>query len=212
MRRFSRNRFLGVRLRLLREEHAMSFFTTATQHFYPGGGACNGSSTCTTQAQATSEMLSSAWVTGTNNTSTEACGTSTFLLSLRLSLQQYAFTDRANTNYPYRLTELNEYDLGTVGASNAFTAALWALDVMHWFAGNHAAGTNFHNNPWIPTDTIIPGDLTQYTLNCPSTEFRLHKQCVQQLDNRSQGIWHQGVRSERTWLHSRRERAGDQHA
>ena len=149
-----------------------SFFTTATQHYYPGGGACNGSSTCTTQAQATSEMLSSAWVTGTNNTSTEACGTST------CSYFPYGYLYNnmlspivTNTSYPYRLTELNEYDLGTVGASNAFTAALWALDVMHWFAGNDAAGTNFHNNPWIPTDTIIPGDLTQYTLNVPAQNF-----------------------------------------
>jgi hypothetical protein len=34
-----------------------SFLTAATQHYYPGSGACNGGSTCTTQAQATSEML-----------------------------------------------------------------------------------------------------------------------------------------------------------
>jgi hypothetical protein len=33
---------------------------------------------------------------------------------------------------------------------------------MHWFAANNAAGTNFHNYQWIPTDTIIPGDLTTY--------------------------------------------------
>jgi len=26
---------------------------------------------------------------------------------------------------------------------------------MHWFDGKNAAGTNFHNNPYIPNDTIV---------------------------------------------------------
>jgi hypothetical protein len=56
--------------------------------------------------------------------------------------------------YPFRLTELNDY-LGGVGhASNAFASALWALDVMHWWALNGAAGVNFHNNEWLLTDTV----------------------------------------------------------
>jgi hypothetical protein len=42
------------------------------------------------------------------------------------------------------------------GASNAFAAALWALDHLHWWAAHGAAGVNFHNKQWLHTDTIIP--------------------------------------------------------
>jgi len=27
---------------------------------------------------------------------------------------------------------------------------------MHWWAAHRMAGVNFHNNPWLPTDTIVP--------------------------------------------------------
>ena len=56
--------------------------------------------------------------------------------------------------YPYRLTELNDYLRGVFHASDAYAAALWALDVMHWWAEHGAAGVNFHNNEWFPTDTV----------------------------------------------------------
>lgn len=56
--------------------------------------------------------------------------------------------------YPYRLTELNDYLRGVYHASNAFASALWTLDVMHWWAEHGAAGVNFHNNEWFPTDTV----------------------------------------------------------
>jgi hypothetical protein len=42
------------------------------------------------------------------------------------------------------------------GASNAFAAALWALDHLHWWAAHGCAGVNFHNKQWVLTDTIIP--------------------------------------------------------
>jgi hypothetical protein len=45
---------------------------------------------------------------------------------------------------------------GVPDASNGFASALWALDYMHWWAAHHMAGVNFHNNPWLPTDTIVP--------------------------------------------------------
>jgi hypothetical protein len=68
---------------------------------------------------------------------------------------------------PYRMTEANDCLHGVVGASNGFAAALWALDYMHWWAAHGMAGVNFHNNPWIPTDTIVPN------LNpCPPTGCR----------------------------------------
>ena len=57
--------------------------------------------------------------------------------------------------YPYRLTELNDYLRGVFHASDAYASALWALDVMHWWAGHGAAGVNFHNNEWFPTDTVF---------------------------------------------------------
>lgn len=57
---------------------------------------------------------------------------------------------------PYRMTEANDCLHGVMGASDGFASALWALDYMHWWAAHHMAGVNFHNNPWIPTDTIIP--------------------------------------------------------
>lgn len=56
--------------------------------------------------------------------------------------------------YPYRLTELNDYLGGVKNASDAFASALWALDVMHWWAAHGAAGVNFHNNEWLLTDTV----------------------------------------------------------
>jgi hypothetical protein len=57
---------------------------------------------------------------------------------------------------PYRMTETNDCLHGVPGASNGFASALWALDDMHWWAAHHMAGVNFHNNPWLPTDTIVP--------------------------------------------------------
>ena len=62
----------------------------------------------------------------------------------------------ASYGVPYRMTEANDCLHGVVGASNGFASALWALDYMHWWAAHGMAGVNFHNNPWIPTDTIVP--------------------------------------------------------
>jgi hypothetical protein len=56
----------------------------------------------------------------------------------------------------YRLTESNDYLGGVQGASDAYAAALWALDHLHWFAAHGAAGVNFHNRRGIFTATIVP--------------------------------------------------------
>lgn len=46
---------------------------------------------------------------------------------------------------PCRLEEVNSYfNGGAPGASNTFTAALWGLEFMHWWAAHDAAGLNFH--------------------------------------------------------------------
>ena len=46
---------------------------------------------------------------------------------------------------PYRLEEVNSYfNGGAQGASDTFTAALWGLEFMYWWAAHEAAGLNFH--------------------------------------------------------------------
>jgi hypothetical protein len=46
---------------------------------------------------------------------------------------------------PYRLEEVNSYfNGGARGASDTFTAALWGLEFMYWWASHQAAGLNFH--------------------------------------------------------------------
>ena len=45
----------------------------------------------------------------------------------------------------YRLEETNSYAHGgEEGASNAYVAALWALDYCYWWASHQASGINFH--------------------------------------------------------------------
>jgi hypothetical protein len=61
-----------------------------------------------------------------------------------------------SNGFSYRLTEINDYLGGVTNASNAFASALWALDVLHWWAAAPGcAGINFHNNEWLLTDTIF---------------------------------------------------------
>jgi hypothetical protein len=45
----------------------------------------------------------------------------------------------------YRLEETNSYGRGgAVGASDTFTASLWSVDYMYWWAWRDALGINFH--------------------------------------------------------------------
>lgn len=66
---------------------------------------------------------------------------------------------------PYRFTEANEMTGGLEGGSDAFAAALWALDFMHWWAAHGISGINFHNQGWIPTDTIFPDSAGNYEVH-----------------------------------------------
>ena len=66
---------------------------------------------------------------------------------------------------PYRLTESNDYLIGVTNASNAFASALWALDYMHWWAAHNCAGVNFHNKPWLKTDTVYLDASGNYQIN-----------------------------------------------
>ena len=121
--------------------------TDITQHYYAGADPRD-----STAAQAIGNMLSPEWVTGTLPGSQPA-GT---------SYVPYPWLHRSNlapvsaAGLGYRLTESNDYLGGVPGASNAFAAALWALDHLHWWAAHGAAGVNFHNKQWLYTDTIVP--------------------------------------------------------
>jgi hypothetical protein len=126
---------------------ARAAVTDITQHYYAGADPKD-----STAAEAIGSMLSPEWVTGTLPGSQPA-GT---------SYVPYPWLYRSNlaavtaAGLRYRLTESNDYLGGVPGASNAFAAALWALDHLHWWAAHGAAGVNFHNKQWLYTDTIVP--------------------------------------------------------
>jgi hypothetical protein len=106
----------------------VSLFTT---HDYFGGHTEG-----QTSDSAVSNMLSPRWINK--------------LYPKELCAQSHVIAD----GYPFRLTELNDYLGGMRNASDAYAAALWALDAMHWWAAHGAAGVNFHNNEWLLTDTV----------------------------------------------------------
>jgi hypothetical protein len=123
----------------------------ALQHHYVWGGPGN-----TTVQEAMDDMLSGAWDDETS------VGMQPAMNGGKAEFHPYPFVYNrvlaSLTSYgvPYRMTEANDCLHGVTGASDGFAAALWALDYMHWWAAHHMAGVNFHNNPWIPTDTIVP--------------------------------------------------------
>ena len=97
-------------------------------------------------------MLSQEWVTGTASGS-QPTGT-TYTPYPWLYENNLAPVVAAGLRY--RLTESNDYLGGVQGASDAYAAALWALDHLHWFAAHGAAGVNFHNRRGLATATIVP--------------------------------------------------------
>jgi hypothetical protein len=123
----------------------------ALQHHYVWGGPGN-----TTAQEAIDDMLSSAWDDDTS------AGMQPAHNGGKAEFHPYPFVyakvlaPLVSLGVPYRMTEANDCLHGVVGASDGFASALWALDYMHWWAAHHMAGVNFHNNPWIPSDTIVP--------------------------------------------------------
>ena len=118
-----------------------------TQHHYVGSDP----GTATAQ-QAIANMLSAEWVNGAA-IGAQPPGTTYIPYPW---LYHHNLAAVAATGLGYRLTEANDYLGGVPGASNAFAAALWALDYLHWWAAHGAAGVNFHNNQWLFTGTIVP--------------------------------------------------------
>ena len=120
----------------------------ASQHHYVGG-----SPGTTTTTQAIDNMLSRSWVTGTAIAKGPE-GTGTYTPYPWMYSHILAPTQQAGA--AYRMTEANDVLTGINGASNGYSAALWALDYMQWWAARGMAGVNFHNKQWILTDTIVP--------------------------------------------------------
>jgi hypothetical protein len=132
---------------LARDEKGAGRITEVTQHYYVGDqpGA-------TTAEQAISNMLSAEWVTGTARGPQP---TNTHYVPYPW-LYENNLAPVLAAGLRYRLTESNDYLRGVPGASDAYAAALWALDHLHWFAAHGAAGVNFHNKRGLATCTIVP--------------------------------------------------------
>lgn len=126
-------------------------FKTALQHHYVWGSPEN-----TTAQEAIDDMLSDAWDTGTQVGTQPARNGKTVPFHPYPYLYRQNFAALVSQGVPYRMTEANDCLHGVFGASDGYAAALWALDYLHWWAAHGAAGINFHNNPWIPTDTVVP--------------------------------------------------------
>lgn len=118
-----------------------------TQHDYVAD-MLPGAATITTATNLIAAMLSPGWDTVTNQTLYNVMGKPVLADGL-----------------PYRFTEANEITGGITNASNAFAAALWALDFMHWWAAHGISGINFHNQAWITTDTIYLDSIGNYRVN-----------------------------------------------
>lgn len=65
----------------------------------------------------------------------------------------------------YRITELDDFVHGVTNASDTYSAALWALDCMHWWAKRGATGVNFQNTEWLPTDTFFIDPASHYQMH-----------------------------------------------
>ena len=135
-------------------------FTTTLGHYYVGGNISY-QTYVLTAAEAINNMLSPEWIKN-NSIADEPYQPSGIPSTEKLIYTPYAWLYATNyepvrqLGVEYRLTESNDYLGGVADASNAFAAALWGLDYMHWWALHGAAGINFHNNQWIYTDTLVP--------------------------------------------------------
>ena len=137
--------------KFVEDEKGSGIPVEALQHHYVWGGPGN-----TTAQEAIDDMLSSRWDNDTSIGKQPAYHGGTADFHPYPFVYAHILAPTASYGVPYRMTEANDCLHGVVGASNGFASALWALDYMHWWATHGMAGVNFHNNPWIPTDTIVP--------------------------------------------------------
>ncbi len=123
----------------------------ALQHYYVWGHPGS-----TTAQEAIDNMLSRPWVDGTEVGMQPAGPGHTEKYTPYFWLFSHNLEPLGSDHVAYRLTEANDCLHGVVGASDGYASALWALDFMHWWAAHGMEGVNFHNNPWLPTDTVVP--------------------------------------------------------
>jgi hypothetical protein len=133
-------------------------FVEALQHHYVWGQPRN-----TTPTEAIDAMLSNAWDDGTEVGQQPAYNGGHAPFHPYPFVYHRVLEPLVREGVAYRMTEANDCLHGVSGASDSFVSALWALDYMHWWAAHRMAGVNFHNNPWLPTDTIVP-----VALPCPA--------------------------------------------
>jgi hypothetical protein len=150
---FTPNPSVGVSWtqRFAEDEKKSGLVAQATQHHYVWGVPKN-----TTAQEAIDDMLSMAWDNDTSIDKQPAYNGGTAEFNPYPFVYAHILKPVALAGVTYRMTEANDCLHGVEGASNGFASALWALDYMHWWAAHGMAGVNFHNNPWIPTDTIVP--------------------------------------------------------
>lgn len=137
--------------KFVQDEAKSGIVSEATQHHYVWGSPGN-----TTARTAINDMLSSAWDDDTSMEWQSADRGGKARFHPYPFVYSHILAPLVSRGVPYRMTEANDCLHGVYGASDGYASALWALDYMHWWAAHHMAGVNFHNNPWIPTDTIVP--------------------------------------------------------
>jgi hypothetical protein len=120
--------------RFVKEEKDTGVLALITQHTYVGGNPIKRGIDL---PHAIENMLSRDWV-----------------INKYPELYRTVLEPVQKQGLPFRLTELDDHVHGVSNASDAFVAALWALDCMHWWAARGAAGVNFQNTQWLTTDTF----------------------------------------------------------
>jgi hypothetical protein len=133
----------------------------ALQHHYVWGNPGN-----TTAQEAIDNMLSMAWDQDTTIEDQPAFNGGKTPFHPYPYVYAHLLAPLVAEGVPYRMTEANDCLHGVPGASDGYAAALWALDYMHWWAAHRMVGVNFHNNPWLPTDTIVPDPNPCSTAGC----------------------------------------------
>lgn len=130
--------------RFVKAEKDSGCLALVTQHTYVGG---NPRKRGIDTPHAVENMLSKDWVTNKYP-----------------ELYRTVLQPLAEQGLPFRITELDDHVHGVTNASDAFVSALWALDVMHWWAAHGASGVNFQNTEWLRTDTFHPDSSGNYQI------------------------------------------------
>ena len=112
------------------------------QHYYPGGDGPN----ITDIIKARDDMLSPAW-----------------------HPKYQAFYDRfvpevLKNGLKFRMNEGSSFSKGgALGASDTYSASLWILDYLYWWAHHEASGLNFHSGQKVLPGTVGPDKPNVYT-------------------------------------------------